>query len=93
MKLVRYGQPGAERPGILDRDGAIRDLSGVIRDIDGSALTPPRLRELQGLKVETLPLVQGASSPRPTCRETGQVPLHRAQLCRPRCRDRCGHSS
>ncbi|GFE82661.1 fumarylacetoacetate (FAA) hydrolase [Steroidobacter agaridevorans] len=60
MKLLRYGQTGAERPGILDRDGAIRDLSGVIRDIDGSALTPQRLRELQGLKVETLPLVQGA---------------------------------
>jgi 2,4-diketo-3-deoxy-L-fuconate hydrolase len=40
MKLVRYGQPGAERSGILDRNGAIRDLSGVVRDIDGSALTP-----------------------------------------------------
>ena len=60
MKLVRYGQPGAERPGILDRDGAIRDLGGVLSDIDGSALTPPRLRELQGLKLETLPLVQGS---------------------------------
>lgn len=60
MKLVRYGQSGAERPGILDRNGAIRDLSGVVRDIDGSALTPQRLRELQGLNVETLPLVQGA---------------------------------
>ncbi|GFE85748.1 fumarylacetoacetate hydrolase family protein [Steroidobacter agaridevorans] len=60
MKLLRYGQTGAERPGILDRDGAIRDLSGVIRAIDGSTLTPQRLRELQGLKVETLPLVQGA---------------------------------
>jgi 5-carboxymethyl-2-hydroxymuconate isomerase len=60
MKLVRHGQPGAERPGILDRDGAIRDLGGIIRDIDGSALTPQRLRELQSLKVETLPLVQGA---------------------------------
>lgn len=60
MKLVRYGQPGTERPGILDRDGAIRDLGGVIQDIDGSALTPRRLRELRELKVETLPLVQGA---------------------------------
>jgi 2,4-didehydro-3-deoxy-L-rhamnonate hydrolase len=60
MKLVRYGQAGLERPGILDRDGAIRDLGGVIRDIDGSALTPQRLRELQSLKVETLPLVADA---------------------------------
>nr|WP_298723232.1 fumarylacetoacetate hydrolase family protein [uncultured Steroidobacter sp.] len=60
MKLVRYGQAGAERPGILDRDGAIRDLGGVIRDIDGAALAPQRLRELKELQVETLPLVQGA---------------------------------
>jgi len=60
MKLVRYGQPGTERPGILDRDGAIRDLGAVITDIDGSALTPHRLRELKELKVDTLPLVQGA---------------------------------
>ncbi|MFC4313546.1 fumarylacetoacetate hydrolase family protein [Steroidobacter flavus] len=59
MKLVRYGQPGAERPGILDRDGAIRDLSGVIRDIDGSVLTPQRLSELKNVQVDTLPLVQG----------------------------------
>jgi 2,4-diketo-3-deoxy-L-fuconate hydrolase len=60
MKLVRYGQSGAERPGILDRDGEIRDLGGVIRDVDGSTLTPQRLRELSELKAETLPLVQGA---------------------------------
>jgi len=59
MKLVRYGQPGTERPGILDRDGSIRDLGGVVRDIDGSVLTPHRLRELGELKAETLPLVQG----------------------------------
>src|SRR5262245_14504694 len=59
MKLVRYGQPGSERPGILDRDGAIRDLGGVIQDIDGSTLTPHRLRQLKELKVESLPLVQG----------------------------------
>lgn len=60
MKLVRYGQAGAERPGVLDREGAIRDLGGVIRDIDGAALAPQRLRELKELPVETLPLVQGA---------------------------------
>src|SRR5690349_677163 len=59
MKLVRYGQAGAERPGILDRDGALRDLGAVIRDIDGSTLGPQRLRELSELKIETLPLVQG----------------------------------
>ncbi len=60
MKLVRYGDPGEERPGILDREGAIRDLSGVIGDIDGSTLSPQRLGELKHLNVDTLPLVPGA---------------------------------
>ena len=61
MKLVRYGQPGTERPGILDREGAIRDLGGVIRDLDGAALAPHKLRELKALNVDTLPVVQGAA--------------------------------
>lgn len=60
MKLVRYGQPGTERPGILDREGSIRDLGGIVRDIDGAALTPHGLRELSELQLEKLPLVQGA---------------------------------
>ncbi len=60
MKLLRYGQPGAERPGILDHDGAVRDLGGVINDLDGSHLSPRRLRELSEIDVGTLPLVQGA---------------------------------
>jgi 5-carboxymethyl-2-hydroxymuconate isomerase len=59
MKLVRYGQPGTERPGILDREGSIRDLGGIVRDIDGAALTPHALRELSELQLEKLPLVQG----------------------------------
>jgi len=40
MKLLRYGAPGHEKPGILDRNGATRDLSGVIDDIAGSTLLP-----------------------------------------------------
>lgn len=59
MKLIRYGQPGAEHPGVLDCDGAIRDLRGIVGDIDASVLAPHRLRELQDLKIETLPVVQG----------------------------------
>ena len=39
MKLLRYGPPGAEKPGMLDRDGTIRCLASVVRDIDGFALS------------------------------------------------------
>src|ERR1700726_4690029 len=43
MKLLRYGPAGQEKPGLLDRDGKIRDLSGMVRDIDGEALAPASL--------------------------------------------------
>ncbi|MBV9203066.1 MAG: 2-hydroxyhepta-2,4-diene-1,7-dioate isomerase, partial [Alphaproteobacteria bacterium] len=46
MKLLRYGPPGQEKPGLLDRDGKIRDLSGAVRDIDGEALAPASLDRL-----------------------------------------------
>ncbi len=60
MKLLRYGPRGQEKPGILDRDGKIRDLSGVVRDIDGAALAPASLDRLRRLDPASLPLVPGA---------------------------------
>ena len=60
MRLVRYGDAGKEKPGILDAQGAIRDLSGVVADIDGSALAPDSLAKLRGLNVESLPKVSGS---------------------------------
>jgi 2-keto-4-pentenoate hydratase/2-oxohepta-3-ene-1,7-dioic acid hydratase in catechol pathway len=60
MKLLRYGPPGQEKPGLLDRDGNIRDLSGVVRDIDGAALAPAELVRLRALDPAGLPLVSGA---------------------------------
>lgn len=60
MKLLRYGPQGAEKPGILDAEGAIRDLSGVIDDIAGDTLTPEGMARLQALDPESLPLVEGA---------------------------------
>jgi 2,4-diketo-3-deoxy-L-fuconate hydrolase len=57
MKLLRYGNPGAERPGLLDARGTIRDLSAVIGDIDGSSFSS--IAELQRLDVDKLPIVQG----------------------------------
>ncbi len=60
MKLLRYGAPGQEKPGLLDRDGKIRDLSGTLRDIDGAALAPASLDRLRRLDPTTLPLVSGS---------------------------------
>jgi 2-keto-4-pentenoate hydratase/2-oxohepta-3-ene-1,7-dioic acid hydratase in catechol pathway len=60
MKLLRYGPAGEEKPGLVDRDGKIRDLSAVVRDIDGAALAPASLDRLRRLDPSTLPLVSGA---------------------------------
>ena len=57
MKLLRYGPIGSERPGVLDRSGAIRDLSGHIAAIDGDTLAPESLRRLTAINPETLPAV------------------------------------
>lgn len=59
MKLLRYGAPGAEKPGLLDQDGALRDLSGVISDVAGEALSDESLARLRDLDPATLPLVDG----------------------------------
>ena len=60
MKLVRYGESGAEKPGILDTEGKIRDLSGVVRDIAGDVLGPEGLKQLKGLDLGKLPVVGGS---------------------------------
>jgi ureidoglycolate lyase/2,4-diketo-3-deoxy-L-fuconate hydrolase len=59
MKLLRYGPAGQEKPGLLDRDGRIRDLSGAVRDISGEALAPASLDRLRRLDPTSLPLVAG----------------------------------
>ena len=69
MKLVRYGRAGAEKPGLIDAQGKLRDLSRVIKDITSETLRPPELRRLRGLKPERLPLVKG--KPRLGCPLTG----------------------
>ncbi|MYM54058.1 fumarylacetoacetate hydrolase family protein [Thalassovita mangrovi] len=59
MKLLRYGPKGAERPAVLDSDGNMRDLSGVVADIDGETLAPDSLAKLAALDTGSLPLVEG----------------------------------
>ena len=58
MKLVRYGAPGREKPGILDTNGRIRDLSSVVPDIAGEALSPRGLAKIRNIKLEKLPVVK-----------------------------------
>ncbi len=71
MKLLRYGPPGHEKPGLLDRDGKIRDLAGVIGDIDGETLAPASLDRLRRTDPASLPLVAGAARLGPC---VGRVP-------------------
>jgi 2,4-didehydro-3-deoxy-L-rhamnonate hydrolase len=59
VKLLRYGPPGQEKPGVLDAQGRVRDLSGVVADIGGAALTPAGLARLRATPIDGLPLVPG----------------------------------
>jgi 2-keto-4-pentenoate hydratase/2-oxohepta-3-ene-1,7-dioic acid hydratase in catechol pathway len=60
MKLLRYGPEGAEKPGLLDKDGAIRDLSGVVSDVSGSTLADGLIETVAKLDVTSLPVVDGS---------------------------------
>ena len=59
MRLVRYGRPGKEKPGLFDEEGRLRDLSGAVADIDATVLNERALRKLAKLDPKTLPLVRG----------------------------------
>ncbi|MBB4840339.1 5-carboxymethyl-2-hydroxymuconate isomerase [Sphingomonas kyeonggiensis] len=59
MKLLRFGPNGQEKPGLLDADGKIRDLTGVVADIDGGTITPESLERLRAIDPASLPLVEG----------------------------------
>ncbi len=59
MKLVRYGRAGAEKPGLIDADGKVRDLSRVVKDITPDVLSPAGLKKLRAANVARLPVVAG----------------------------------
>jgi 2,4-didehydro-3-deoxy-L-rhamnonate hydrolase len=71
MKLVRYGKPGKEKPGMIDAEGKLRDLSAVVADIDPKTLSPKVLAKLAKIKPAKLPLVRG--KPRMGCPVTGMT--------------------
>ncbi|WP_027574977.1 fumarylacetoacetate hydrolase family protein [Bradyrhizobium sp. WSM1743] len=59
MKLVRYGEKGAEKPGLIDRSGQLRDLSAHVKDLTGEAYSPESLKKLAALDPASLPAVSG----------------------------------
>ena len=61
MKLVRFGAPGREKPGIIDAKGRIRDLSSVVPDIAGEALSPRGLAKIRKTKLDELPLARSGA--------------------------------
>lgn len=69
MKLVRYGNPGKEKPGLIDADGKLRDLSAVIPDLLPQYLGDATLAKLRRIKTASLPLVKG--KPRLGCPVSG----------------------
>ncbi|MFN4359207.1 MAG: fumarylacetoacetate hydrolase family protein [Hylemonella sp.] len=69
MKLVRYGKPGKEKPGLIDAAGKLRDLSGVLPDLGPAQLSDAVLGKLLKLKADKLPLVRG--KPRMGCPVAG----------------------
>ena len=60
LKLLRYGAPGQEKPALLDAKGGLRDLSGIIPDLAGKALTSASLAKIKAVAPESLPLVSGS---------------------------------
>lgn len=73
MKLLRYGNPGSERPGLIDADGVIRDLSGHVPDIAGAAIDPAGLAKLGAIDPKSLPVVDGNQRLGPCVAGTGKM--------------------
>ncbi|WP_456291647.1 fumarylacetoacetate hydrolase family protein [Pseudomonas sp. AK106] len=72
MKLLRYGEPGQERPGLLDSNGRIRDLTDLIGDLSGTALSPESIAHLQSQDINSLPLVEGTPRLGPSVGKIGK---------------------
>jgi len=73
MKLVRFGPPGAERPGLIDPAGRVRDLSGHISDIGGKTLLPEYMKAIERASPATLPVVEGDVRLGPCVTSVGKI--------------------
>src|SRR5687767_5997773 len=72
MKLVRYGNRGAEKPGLVDADGQLRDLSAHIADVTGTTIGPKILAKLAAVDPSSLPLVDGTPRIGPCVGQVGK---------------------
>jgi 2-keto-4-pentenoate hydratase/2-oxohepta-3-ene-1,7-dioic acid hydratase in catechol pathway len=73
MRLLRYGERGQEKPGILDKEGRLRDLSRAVPDIAGSALLPEGLARIAAIDPRSLPLVEGSPRIGPCVGSVGKL--------------------
>ncbi len=84
MKLLRVGNAGEERPAMVDADGMLRDLSGLVSDIAGTALLPASIERLRRIDPKTLPLSGRHAAYWGVCWPRGEVHLYWFELFRPR---------
>lgn len=73
MRLIRFGEPGHEKPGVLDANGTIRDLSGIVQDITPETLADGLLDKVSGVKIDDMPAVQGAVRIGPCIKRPGKI--------------------
>ena len=95
MKLVRYGALGAEKPGIIDANGVLRDLSDHVADIAGETLSDPALQALRAFaRFRSRQFARGHRQSAHRCLrwQYWKIPLHWFELCRSRRRNWSGHS-
>ena len=88
MKLVRYGAAGREKPGIIAEDGKIRDLSRIVKDIDGAMLASGGLAKIKKANLKRMKPVAGKPRLGPCVGNVAQLHRHRPELFRPRRRSR-----
>ena len=73
MKLIRHGNKGQEKPGILATDGNFRDLSSIVTDIDGQSLNPNSLSSLSQVDIMSLPVVDSTTRLGPCLGNSGKL--------------------
>jgi hypothetical protein len=93
MKLLRHGQLGQERPGLFHSDGTIRDLTGIVPEIGGTAISDEGIAMLRNVNASSLPIIAEGNTPRTLCCRNRKVHLHWSELRRSRSGIRYGRAA